>query len=245
MIHLTENPRQLARKAGALYILIALIGPFAIAYVPSQIVTAGDAQATAEALMARSGLFRLGMAADFAVIGLEIVLTAMLYVLLRPVDAARSMAAALARFAMIAVMAVILLLNAAAVAISTGALSGSPETVLALLEVHAQGIFVWGVLFSLHLFLLGGLIRRSGYFPKWFGGAMVIGSFGYLIDGLAALMQVDILALDIVGGVLLAIATLGELGFALWLAIKGLDATKWADRAQINVQSEVKSIGSC
>jgi len=220
-------PHNLARQAGALYILIALIGAFAIAYVPSQIVEAGDAQATAEALMARSGLFRLGMAADSAVILLEIVLTAMLYVLLRPVDAARSMAAAMARFAMVAVMAVILLLNAAALAMSTGALPGSPETVLTLLDVHAQGIFVWGVLFSLHLFLLGGLICRSGYLPKWSGGAMVIGSLGYLIDGLAALMQVDIPTLDIVGGVLLAVATLGELGFAFWLVIKGLDAAKW------------------
>lgn len=227
----TQHPRQLARLAGALYLLIALIGPFAIAYVPSQIVTAGDAQATVEALTARAGLFRLGMAADFAVIMLEIVLTAMLYGLLRPVDAARSMAAALARFAMVAVMAIILMLNAAAFAMTQGALPGSPETVLALLEIHAQGIFVWGVLFSLHLFLLGGLICRSGYFPKWFGGGMVVGSFGYLINGIAALMLLDIPALTIGGGILLAIATIAELGFALWLVIKGLDEAKWRARA--------------
>ncbi|HHB81720.1 MAG TPA: DUF4386 domain-containing protein, partial [Aliiroseovarius sp.] len=158
---------------------------------------------------------------------LEIVLTAMLYVLLRPVDAALSMAAAMARFAMVAVMAVILMLNAGAFAMARGALPGSPETVLALLEIHAQGIFVWGVLFSLHLWILGGLICRSGFLPKWFGAGMVIGSFGYLINGFAALAQAEMPGLSTASAILLAVATVAELGFALWLVIRGLDETKW------------------
>ena len=221
-----NNPGKQARTAGLAYLIIAAVGAFAIAYVPSQIVVAGDAPETFARLQAHIGLFRAGIFADLAVIILEIELTTILYFLLRPVDPLGSMIAAMARFAMVFVMLVNLLVNATAFMMAKGTITGSPETVLVLFEVHAQGIYLWGIVFAHHLLMLGILIWRSGYLPKWFGGALVIGSFGYLIDGLLALMLADIPALTLASNALLVIATIGELGFALWLLIKGLDENK-------------------
>lgn len=67
-----------ARTAGALYLAIAVCGGFSIGYVPMQIV-AGDPAASAANLLARPGLFKLGVLADSAVILFELVITALLY----------------------------------------------------------------------------------------------------------------------------------------------------------------------
>jgi Domain of unknown function (DUF4386) len=220
-------PLRMARQAGLLYLLIALFGAFAIAYVPSQIIVADDAQATFARLQAQTGLFRAGVLADMMVILLELELTAILYFLLRPVDPVRSMIAAMARYGMVVVMLVNLLLNITAFMIAEGALAASPETVLALFEVHAMGVYLWGVLFGSHLLVLGILIWRSGYLPRVLGGALAIGAFGYLIEGLSQIVGLEyaISSWLIIG--LLTLVTLAELGFALWLLIKGLDERKW------------------
>ena len=57
-----------ARTAGLLYLIIAVFGAFAIAYVPSVIVVAGEAAATAANLMANQALFGMGVFADVVVI---------------------------------------------------------------------------------------------------------------------------------------------------------------------------------
>lgn len=222
-----NNPRSLARKAGVLYLLIAVFGAFAIAYVPSQIVVFGNPGATLHQLQAQANLFRAGIAADFIVISAEIALTAMLYFLLHPVSRVAAMVAAMARLGMIFVMAINMLLNATAFLMAQGALSGSAETILTLLEVHAQGVFLWGALFGIHLFVLGALVCRSGYFPKLLGGALFIGSFGYMLEGLSRLMGLDHAALTWLTIALLTIVTLAELAFAFWLLIKGPDEPKW------------------
>lgn len=227
MKHLIENPQKMARAAGLIYLLIAVFGAFAIAYVPSQIVVAGDAGATLANLQSQAGLFQAGIFADMVVILLEIELTAILYFLLRPVDAVRALIAAAARYGMVIVMLVNLMLHITAFMMSNGALSGSAETILTLFEIHAMGIYLWGVLFGIHLLALGMLVYRSGYLPRLLGGALVIGAFGYLIEGLSQIMGLDYVVLEwpVIG--LLTLVTVAELSFALWLLIKGLDQAKW------------------
>jgi len=225
-----SNPGRLARQAGLLYLLIAVAGAFAIAYVPSQIVVAGDAQATFANLQGKAGLFRLGIFADMAVILLEIELTAILFFLLRPVDPLGSLVAAMARYGMVLVMLVNLLINIAAFAMAQGVIQGTPTTILTLFDIHAMGVYLWGVLFGTHLLVLGTLIWRSGYLPRLLGGALAIGAFGYLIEGLSRMMGLDtpVLTALIIG--LLVMVTVAELSFALWLLIKGLDLAQWRAR---------------
>lgn len=222
-----ENPRRLARLAGLLYLLIAVFGAFAIAYVPSQIVATGDAQATFTNLQARAGLFRLGIFADMIVIMAEIGLTAILFFLLRPVNQVGSLVAALARYGMVLVMLVNLLLNITAFMMSQHTLPGGPETVLALFEVHAMGVYLWGVLFGGHLLVLGALICHSGYLPRLLGGAIVIGAFGYLIEGMSRIMGLEYALMTWLVIGLLILVTIAEISLAFWLVIKGLDETKW------------------
>ncbi|HHS89593.1 MAG TPA: DUF4386 domain-containing protein [Rhodobacteraceae bacterium] len=218
---------RMARVAGLIYLLIAAFGAFAIAYVPSQIIVAGDAQATFDQLQDRAGLFRAGMFADVFVIIAEIVLTAILYVLLRPVDQVRSMIAAMARYAMVLVMAVNLMINVTAFMMSNGQLTGSPDTVLALFSIHAMGVYVWGILFGVHLWFLGSLVGQSGYLPRTLGGLMFIGAFGCVFEGLTKVTALEITGLSWVVIGLLSIVTFAELAFAFWLLVRGLNVSRW------------------
>ena len=95
-----------ARLAGFLILLIAVLAPFSILYLPYTLIVPGDAATTANNILASDGLFRLGIVVDSVVILLEIVVIAILYVLLRPVNRTLALAVAFARLAMTVVMAV-------------------------------------------------------------------------------------------------------------------------------------------
>src|SRR5262245_2027491 len=89
-----------SRIAGILYLLIAVVAPFSMLYVPSQLIVPGDAARTASNVMSSEGLFRFGVASDSIVFLIEIGLTALLYILLQPVNITLSLVAAFSRLAM-------------------------------------------------------------------------------------------------------------------------------------------------
>ncbi len=219
--------RGFARLTGAFYLTIAVAGAFAIGYVPSQIVVAGDPAATLVNMASRQGLYHLGIGADALVMLVEIVTLTLLYFMFRPVSAVLSFAAAMARFAMVGVMAAMLFFHAGADLLADpAALSGFDDEQRAdlaglLLHIHRSGVWIWQLFFALHLALLGWLVARSGRFPQLLGLGLMIGSTGYLADSLYgfAFPGADWLGTLRIG--LLAIVTLSEVGFALWLLIRG------------------------
>jgi uncharacterized protein DUF4386 len=220
------------RFAGILYLTIAVLGGFSIGYVPTAIVASGDAAQTAQNLSENLGLFRLSLFADLVVMLCEIVLTVLLYQLLRPVSETWSMIAALARFSMVLVMAINVMLNLMPVILLEQA-SSEPTKELALwfFQLHQFGVYVWGVLFGLHLAVLGCLVIGSGYLPRLLGWMMAIGSLGYLIEGFTKITLTDSALLSGLSIGLLSIVTIGELSFALWLLCKGVNKKAWIKSA--------------
>ncbi|NOR62489.1 MAG: DUF4386 family protein [Rhodobacteraceae bacterium] len=200
------------RTAGWLYIVIAVAGGFSIGYVPSVMSAATLAENTA--------LYRLGLLGDIIVLLCELALTVMLYRIFKPVSETLALIATYARFAMVGVMAINILLGVLplyVISLSTP----MPEMVLALFEAKQIGVYVWQLFFSLHLLAIGAMILRSGLFPRLLGWMMGIGAFGYLLEGLSKLTYFENAALSwaIIG--LLVVVTLGELAFAIWLIAKG------------------------
>ncbi len=233
----TIPPKTYARTAGLLYLIIALVGGFSIAYVPSVIVVAGDAAATAANLLVHRGLFGLGVFADLVVMLTEIVLSVMLFFLMKPTSPMLSLVALVSRLAMVLVMAINLLINIMPLVLLSGsgyldafALPQLQATALLLIEAHAQGVHVWDMFFGFHLAILGYLVFRSGYLPRLLGVAIMIGSPGYFLDGLVKLTFVTSapLAMVIVG--LLVLASISELAFAFWLLIKGPNLAVWTEK---------------
>jgi hypothetical protein len=227
-------PQSYARTAGILYLIIAAFGAFSIAYVPSVIVAAGDPATTAANLIAHRTLFGMGALADVVVMLTEIVLAVMLFVIFRPVSPTLSLIAMVSRLAMVLVMAVNLLIHVTPVVVLSGAgyLSAfSPDQLQAaamiLFEVHQLGIYVWDMFFGFHLLVLGVLIIRSGHFPKLLGGAVLVGSAGYFLEGLVKVTFIENGTVGTAIIVLLVVASISELVFAFWLLIKGFTPAAW------------------
>src|ERR671927_750802 len=73
------SPRQLARIAGALYLINILGGAFAIGVVPAMLVVSGDAAATAHNIQTHELLYRLGLAAHLVVTVTNVPLAVIFY----------------------------------------------------------------------------------------------------------------------------------------------------------------------
>ena len=83
-----RSTKQEARRAGIIYLLLALFAPFGLLYVPGRIIVGGDATATAENLRASEGLFRLGIGSELVHQAIVVFLVLVLYRLFAPVDVA-------------------------------------------------------------------------------------------------------------------------------------------------------------
>src|SRR5215210_1102160 len=103
------SPLIYARIAGLLAILLVVLGPFSLIYVPSTLFVPGDATATADNIRGSESLFRLAIISDLLIFFDEIVLTVLLYVLLRPVSRMLSLVAAFARLSMAVIQGINLL----------------------------------------------------------------------------------------------------------------------------------------
>ncbi len=227
-----------ARLAGFLLLLIAVLAPFSILYLPSTLIVPGDAATTASNVMASDGLFRLGIVVDSVVILLEIIVIAILYVLLRPVNRTLALVAAFARLAMTTVMAVnlfnslgVLLLLSDAEYLTVFEPDQLDALMLLFLNLHESGIYIWQVFLGLHLIALGYLVFKSGYFPRILGILLMAACLGYLMDSLGILLPSSE-AISIVSSVFLVATVIGEVSFTFWLLIKGVNVERWEIRAR-------------
>ena len=233
----TVRPKQLARFAGVLYLAIFALAPFAFVFSKESLVVAGDSEATAAKVMDSETLFRFGMAAEVIVVIIEIALAGVLYVLFRTVSQTVSLTAAFARLGEAIVQAVNLLTAFLALTVLGGAgyLSVADEDqrhalAMLFLEANSFVVLIWGLLFGLHLALLGWLVAGSGFIPRIIGTLLVVASVGYLAEGFGNIVAPG--SSDVLSILVIILAVPGELAFAAWLAVRGVDEKAWHSRAR-------------
>ena len=230
-----KSIQKYAKIAGVLYLLIAVLSGFVHFYVPAQLIVPGDATTTANNIMASGGLFRMGMGTELVLLLSEIVVSVLLYVLLKPVNRTLSLVAAVSRLVMTAIHGVnllnhfvVLLLLGGAGYLTVFAPNQLHGLVMLFLDTYNYGFNIGIVFFTLHTLLLGYLIFKSGYFPKILGVLFIIASLGYLLDSFSYVL----LANYKTGPVYLALPiAIAEIAFPLWLLFKGVNAQQWEKRA--------------
>jgi hypothetical protein len=228
--------RRWTRVAGSLYLVIFVIYPLST-LVRSSLVVPGDAAATAENIRSQETLFRLGMAGEAVIVLVEVVLAAVLYALLRPVSRPVSLAAALARVAEAVVMAAGCLVTSVftlRVVSEPGHLSAfdaDQRDALASFfqEANDDIVLVWGFVFALSLVLTGWLVHRSGFLPRVVGILLALAGVGYFVQSFGTFLVPELT--DTWALIVLVLAIPGELVFALWLLIKGIDEDRWSAAA--------------
>lgn len=228
--------KRLTRIAGVLYLAIFIIYPLA-AMVRSTLVVPGDAAATARNITESQSLFRVGMAGEATIFLIEIALAAVLYTIFRPVSRSLSLGASLARVSEGVVMAAgnlftsILTLVAVGGAGYMAAFPPAQRDALALFfqEANDYVVLTWGFFFALSLVLTGWLAYRSGFVPKIAGVLLVLAGAGYFAQSFGTFVAPTLT--DVLATVVVILAVPGELVFALWLLIKGVDEDAWHARA--------------
>jgi hypothetical protein len=212
------SEKGLARIAGSLYLVVAVLGGFAELYVRSGIVVAGDATATADNIRDSATLFRVGFVSDLAQATFFLFTAMALYLLLRHVHelVARAMVVIVA--VSVAIICLNLLNQYVALQVATG--EGSDAMAGLFADMHAAGYLIAQIFFGLWLLPLGYLVYRSGFFPRAIGVLLAIGCFGYLADTFVQFMAPGIA--ESVEPFVVAPAAIGELSLVVWLLVKGV-----------------------
>ncbi len=219
----TRNP---GRVAGFLYLLLVVLAPIRLMYIPSTLIVRGNASATAEKIVAHEMLFRLGMVSDLLCGVILIFLTLALYRLFKGVDHNLAVLMVILGGVMPATIDFLNVLNdAAALVLVRGAdfltvFDKSQKDALAMLflRLHHQEIVAAEILWGLWLFPLAILIYKSRFLPRFLGVWLIINGFAYLAISFTGLLlpQYE----NTVSNVAFP-ALLGEMALMLWLVIRG------------------------
>lgn len=229
-----KSMKNTGRVTGILFLMLLVFGPFSMMYVPITLIVQDDATTTAINIMASEGLFRMGIASDTIVFLLEIGIIALLYILLKSMDKTLALVIVFFRLAMTIIQAVNLLNNMIVLSLLRGAdYSAVFEAdqlhalMMLFLDAHGWGVFIWQLFFGLHLLLLGYLLIRSDYFPIIMGILVMVGSVGYLGDSYTTILLARTPEmLSTAFGILLGIASIGELWFTLWILLRADNLSK-------------------
>lgn len=229
------SPSAYARIAGVLYLIITVAAIFAHMVIPGQLIVPGDAAATAVNITTSESLFRFGLVGlELIVLLSEIVLSVVLYVLLKPVNKTLSLLAAVSRLAMTIIHGLNLLNYYFVLQLLNGAdflTAFSPEQVNALvtlfLDAHSIG-FTIGIAFLVpHVLILGYLIYKSGYFPKVLGFLFIAAGIGYLLDAFGLLL---VPSYTTTPGLIAMVIAAAEIAFPIWLLVKGVNMAGWQQK---------------
>ena len=230
------SPSVYARIAGVLYLIITIAAIFAHFVIPEQFIVPGDAAATAVNIATSESLFRIGVVGSELIVLLsEIMLSVVLYVLLKPVNKTLSLVAAVSRLAMTTIHGLNLLNYYFVLQLLTGGdyltVFGQEQVnalVTLFLDAHSIG-FTIGIAFLVpHVLILGYLIYQSGYFPKLLGILFIAAGVGYLFDTTGLLLVPGYTTTPDLIAMVIAIA---EIAFPIWLLVKGVNSDRWQNRA--------------
>jgi len=228
-----SSPKQLARIAGALYLIVGVFGGFAIGYATPLVYAPGDAMTTAANVSANAGLVRASVLADLVQATVFVVLAMVLFAILKDVNrsAARAMlilvaiATTLMCFNEVFQIGALLVSGGSPYAAAFGA-GGADALVLLLMDLHHYGFLIAQIFFGLWLIPLGFLAYTSGMFPRALGVVLVVGGTAYLVDVTVAFVAPDVSRE--VHGFLAIPPTIAEVWTVLYLLVNGVRAPSGA-----------------
>jgi hypothetical protein len=227
-----HNP---GRVAGLWYLLLCVLGPIRLIYIPGKLFVHGNATATANNIAAHEWLFRFGIVADLVGAVILIFLALALYRLFKGVDQYLAVLVVILGGVMPALIYFVnVVSDAGALMVALGpnflSVFDKPQRdalVMLLLRLHDHQNTAAEILWGLWLLPLAMLVYRSHFLPRLLGVWLAINGFAYVILSFTGVLlpqygnKVFLLSQP---------ALFAELAFMLWLVIKGarppaLDAT--------------------
>ena len=229
------SPRQLARMAGALYLINIVGGAFAIGFVHATLF-ASDPATTAANIQAHQLLYRSGLAAHVVVTVTNVGLALLFYELFKVVN--RRVALLTSFFILVATAIeaagllneftpLVLLGNGA----DASALPAAQLQALASLSSQLSGVHytLYTVFFGLDILCLSYLVYRCRFLPRAIAGLLAIDGLAYLVYSFTAFLAPSVAA-DLTPWIQVP-APLAEGAFSLWLLAFGVNLERWTKRS--------------
>jgi len=230
-----ESQPKAVKVVGLAYLLAIVPAVIAEFYVSSQLMVNGNAAQTALKIMAHERLFRLGIASNFTVFAVDVVLITALYVVLKRVHRNLALLAAFWGLIETATLVVVTLNDLDVLAVLSGAdylrvFEADRLQALALLSIGAHGdAYNVGLVFSglrgivfCHLWLKSDFIPRVlaawGVFASFLMGTF---AFSFIIFPELA----KVVPVEIYGGPIFVF----ELTMGFWLVLKGQRSSGMAE----------------
>jgi hypothetical protein len=229
------SPRQLARMAGALYLVNIVGGAFAIGIVPAMLFVS-DPAVTAHNIQTHELLYRSSLVAHVVVTVTNVALAVIFYDLFKVVN--RRLAVLDVFFTLVgtAIEAAGILNQFAPLVLQgngryTSALPAAQLQALAYTPVDLSTIdyAIYTVFFGFDIICVGYLALRSTFLPRAIGVLMAIDGLSYLVYSFVYLLTPGFAA-HLVPWIQLP-APLGEGSLCLWLLVVGVDVERWKERA--------------
>ena len=226
------EPRTTARIAGVFYLLVFLLGGFALS-AGGKFTVPNDAAATAANLLAHETAYRIGWASNLLATVCYVVVTALFYRLFKPASRNVSLSAAFFSLVGCGLGAVSSVLQLAPLVILKSAHYASAFKTeqlqaLAYMFMRLNIDNVAFVFFGFYCLQIGYLILKSTFLPRLVGVGMVIAGLGWLTflwPPLASSLFPYILAPGILSEGLLTV----------WLLAAGVNAARWNEQARLEV----------
>ena len=210
-----ERVRRWALVGGIGLVLMAAVAVFANFMVLEELVTKGNAAATASDIASSKGLFQAGIAGWFVIAALDILVAVALFHVVRPVNARLAAIGAWARTLYGVVLGAATFQLVAILGLVDGPMTAATSAeVLQKTETFTEIWYLGLILFGIHLMVVGYLAFRSGYIPKFVGSVVAIAGFGYLFDAAVRAVSDPSLSLSMITG-------MGELVMGVWLVARG------------------------
>jgi uncharacterized protein DUF4386 len=214
--------RSAAKIGGFALLIISILAPVGYYGLIQNQIVYGDAATTVSNIIASEGVFRIGIFCLLINAVLDLVVAWALYIVLKPVNKSISLLSAWFRVAYTVMLVVALSHLGNILQLLSGAgylVTFEPN------QLHAKVMLFFGsyenvwnlgyVLFGFHLIILGYLVFKSGYFPKFLGILIKIAGLGYLIDAFGTVLFPNY-------NLNIAIYTfIGEPLLLIWLLMRG------------------------
>jgi hypothetical protein len=227
-----------ARIAGLLLVITFVAGGFGESYVPGKLLVATDVAETTHRLATSLGLFRISFASYLIEAACDLALTAIFYLLLRPVS--RPLSLIVLCFGLFSTTT----FSIGEVFYFAAALPIMDADVIKALSPQARLTFtylcltVYGYVFAIFtgfygvaVALRGYLIFRSRYLPRTLGVLVMLGGAGFIVKNCVAVFAPAHDSMAFVLPMLFAM-----LGMAFWFLVKGIDPSLWEQRSNPSPQ---------
>ncbi len=218
-----------ARLAGILLIISLVAGSYGESYIPAKLLAATDIAETARRVSSSLGLIRASFAAYLLEAACDLALTAIFYVLLRPISRPLSLIAlcfglfSTATYAIAEIFYFVASLPFSDADMIKVLSPGLRQTIPYLcLTVFGYIFDLFTAFYGIAVMLRGYMIYRSGYLPRTLGALVLLGGAGFLTKNILFLLAPRYDSMAFVLPMLFAM-----LAMALWFLLKGINPAAW------------------